>query len=54
MSLPLEAAPCVIRPEQFETIKHVYDAVTAEKWFTPSSRRREQFAAYLMEDYATA
>lgn len=51
MSFPLEATACVIRPEQFETIKHVYDAVTAEEWFTPSSKRREQFAAYLMEAY---
>lgn len=51
MSFPLEAALCVIRPEQFETIKHVYDSVTAETWFTPSSRRREQFAVYLMEAY---
>jgi hypothetical protein len=51
MSFPLDAAPCVIRPEQFETIKHVYELVTAEEWFTPSSKRREQFAAYLMEAY---
>ena len=51
MSFPSETKPCVIRPEQFATIKHVYDTVTAEKWFTPSSRRREQFAAYLMDAY---
>ena len=51
MTFPAEATPCVIRPEQFDAIKDVYDAVTAEKWFTPSSRRREQFATYLMEAY---
>ena len=51
MSFPLDPASCVIRPEQFETIKHVYELVTAEEWFTPSSKRREQFAAYLMEAY---
>lgn len=51
MTFPVEATRCVIRPEQFDAIKDVYDAVTAEKWFTPSSRRREQFATYLMEAY---
>ena len=51
MTSPVAGMPCVIRPEQFETIKHVYDVVTAEEWFTASSKRREQFAAYLMEAY---
>lgn len=51
MSFPLETKPCVIRPEEFDTIKSVYDSVTSEKWFTPSTRRREQFAAYMLEVY---
>lgn len=51
MTFPVESTHCVIRPEQFDTIKTVYDAVTAEAWFAPSSRRREQFAAYLLEAY---
>jgi hypothetical protein len=51
MSFPLETKPGVIRPEEFDTIKTVFDSVTSEKWFTPSARRREQFAIYLLEAY---
>ena len=51
MDLPREASKGVFRPEQFEVVKQVYDAVTSEEWFTHSEKRREQFASYLLEAY---
>ena len=51
MDFPREPVKGVFRPEQFDVVKQVFDAVTSEQWFTNSERRREQFAVYLLDAY---
>lgn len=51
MDFPREQTTGVFRPEQFEVVKQVFESVTSEAWFTHSEKRREQFAAYLLDAY---
>lgn len=51
MDFPRQQDVGVFRPEQFDVVKQVFDAVTSEDWFTPSQKRREQFATYLLDAY---
>ena len=51
MDFPMEAGRGVFRPEEFDVVRQVFDAVTSEAWFTRSEKRREQFAVYLLEAY---
>ncbi|MCB1446535.1 MAG: hypothetical protein KDJ87_12290 [Rhizobiaceae bacterium] len=51
MDFPRETSKGVFRPEEFAVVKHVFDAVTGEAWFTHSEKRREQFATYLLDAY---
>lgn len=51
MALPHVTNKGVFGPEQFDVVKQVYDSVTSEAWFTPSQKRREEFASCLLEAY---
>ena len=51
MDFPKEPNAGVLRPEEFEVVKQIFDSVTSEAWFANSERRREQFATYLLEAY---
>lgn len=51
MDFPREASHGVLRPEQFEGVRQVFDSITSEDWFTQSEKRREQFATYLLDAY---
>ena len=51
MDFPREPNAGVFHPEQFAVVKQVFDSVTSEEWFTPSEKRREQFAMYLFDAY---
>lgn len=51
MDFPRDLAKGTFRPDEFETIKQVFESVTSEDWFTHSQKRREQFASYLFDAY---
>lgn len=41
----------ILLPADFEVIHQVYADIVAEPWFTTSEKRREQFAAEIVDAY---
>ena len=41
----------ILMPGDFENIHRVFSNIVSEPWFTPSSERREQFAAEIVDFY---
>ena len=41
----------ILMPDEFAVVHGVYASIATEEWFTTSPRRREQFAASVIDIY---